>query len=188
MTSRVDSIFYSWQSDLDSRTNRGFIRSALDGAARSAVVEDANREFRVESDTQGVPGAPDVKQTILAKIEGASIFVADVSLINTGSSKRPLTPNPNVMFELGFAVHVIGWNRIILVVNLATGAIEDLPFDIRMHRPLIYTAAPGTSELSAARSELREKLARAIEVIAAVPLPIVSKNPGSLHKTEKIVR
>lgn len=41
------------------------------------------------------------------------------------------TPNPNVLVELGYAAHSLGWDRIIVVVNTAHGAIEELPFDFR---------------------------------------------------------
>ena len=48
------------------------------------------------------------------------------------------TPNPNVLLELGFAASVIGWDNIICVYNTAFGIVEDLPFDLKFRRPLLY--------------------------------------------------
>ena len=60
------TIFYSWQSDLDTRINRNFIEKALKKAARKAskelAVENANRnddiDLQVDKDTKGLPGTP----------------------------------------------------------------------------------------------------------------------------------
>src|SRR6185436_19858506 len=99
-------VFYSWQSDLPNRTNRGLIEGALKKACRelSAEFEEA---IRVDSGIEGESGSPDIAATILSKIDAATVVVADVSIIGiaqvTGSdpqSSRPL-PNGNVMFELG---------------------------------------------------------------------------------------
>src|SRR5438874_12383969 len=102
-------VFYSWQSDLPNRTNRGFIANALQEAARDVSKDDdVLIEVRVDSDTAGVSGAPDIAQTIFEKIEASDVFVADVSIINpTVDGKR--TPNPNVLIELGFAIAKLGW-------------------------------------------------------------------------------
>lgn len=169
-------VFYSWQSDLANATNRGLIRAALEQAVGVDAIADADRELEIDTDTAGVPGAPDVKQVILEKIERAAMFVADVSLINTGRRSRPLTPNPNVMLELGYAIRALGWERIILVFNLATGKVEQLPFDIRSHRPVVYLAKPEDSERAPARKLLAKKLAASISEINAM-----SSSAGATH-------
>lgn len=68
-------IFYSWQSDRDPKTTRHFIREALDVAAkrlaREMEVEDV---VRVDQDTQGVPGHPEIFRTICGKIDTCAIF------------------------------------------------------------------------------------------------------------------
>ena len=57
----MKTIFYSWMSDHPNSTNRGFIKSALEKAAKAlsdaGTVEEAPR---IDHDTQGVPGAPDI--------------------------------------------------------------------------------------------------------------------------------
>ncbi len=68
-------IFYSWQGTLLNATNRGFIAKALEGAC-TVVGQDLSVDERpeVDRDTQGVPGAPDIADTIFAKIDSASCW------------------------------------------------------------------------------------------------------------------
>lgn len=51
------------------------------------------------------------------------------------------TPNANVLIELGYAIATVGWNRIILVFNEASGDVTDLPFDINQQRVARYNSA-----------------------------------------------
>jgi len=104
----ASTIFYSWQSDLPNATNRGFIQKALERAARS-IRDDTSIHVEpvVDRDTTGVPGSPDIATTILQKIDNCDVFVCDVSIINSGHDQRP-TPNPNVLFELGYALKQLG--------------------------------------------------------------------------------
>ena len=96
-------IFYSWQSDLPNRTNRRLIGDALEKAAKNLGADEAlDVEPVIDRDTLGAAGAPDIKETILEKINQCDIFVADVSILNPRARKP--APNPNVLFELGYAV------------------------------------------------------------------------------------
>src|SRR4051812_20569280 len=105
-------IFYSWQSDLPSSTNRSFILEALEGAAKDVKKdEEITIEPVIDRDTAGVAGAPDIGVTILAKIDAAVAFVCDVSLVTADAAGRP-SPNPNVLVELGYAVRALGQGRI----------------------------------------------------------------------------
>src|SRR4051812_2236979 len=125
------TIFYSWQSDLPNNTNRTFIEDALGKAVKAIRNDDSIKvEVAIDMDTQAVPGAPDVANTILDKIVRADIVVCDVSIVNPnthysegaqpkeGAAPR-LMPNPNVMLELGYALAVKGGLRVILVQNTA---------------------------------------------------------------------
>lgn len=137
------TIFYSWQSDLPNSTNRGFIEDCL-GRAIKEVKADEELELDpcLDRDTAGVPGSPDIANTIFEKIRRADIFVGDVSFINgEGAGRR--TPNPNVLVELGYAAGCLGWDRIVCVFNRATGEINDLPFDIRQRRVRGYELRDG---------------------------------------------
>ena len=132
------TVFYSWQFDLPNSTNRGFIEDCLERAIKELKAEGQLRvEPCLDRDTLNVPGSPDISATIFDKIESAALFVCDASIINKGTAGR-LTPNPNVLIELGYAVKTLGWNRVICVFNTVTGKIEDLPFDLRHRRVRAY--------------------------------------------------
>lgn len=155
-------VFYSWQSDLPNATNRGFVQRALERAAEEIASDDeVEVEPVVDRDTQGVPGAPDIASTILAKISGADVFVADVSLIGQVAEGR-FVPNPNVLIELGYALRGLGHERVILVFNEEYGDVRNLPFDLRMRRVLTYRAASGEEDRSEARAGLVSALNTAL--------------------------
>lgn len=141
-------VFYSWQSDLPNSTNRGFIQEVLETAAASIAADETIAvQPVIDRDTKGVAGTPDIAATIFAKITAADIFVADVSIIGV-VGERP-TPNPNVMMELGYAVKALGWERVLLVFNEVSGAIGDLPFDLRGRRLAHYRLAQGATKAEA---------------------------------------
>jgi hypothetical protein len=170
-------VFYSWQSDLPNSCNRGFIQEALENAAGAiAADETVAVEPVVDRDTQGVPGAPDISTTIFAKITAADIFVADVSIVARDTSR--VTPNPNVLIELGYALKALGHERVILVFNREYGKIEELPFDLRTRRVLAYDM-PATGTPKAAERKILEKqfdgairAALQHQLSNAVPVPI----------------
>jgi hypothetical protein len=159
------NIFYSWQSDLPNKTNRGFIEDALQRAVKAIRKDDSLQvEPVIDRDTSGIPGSPNIAKTILEKIEQADIFVADVSIINYGAEGRP-TPNPNVLYELGYARKCLGENSIILVQNTAYGGPEQLPFDLKMNRVVHYLLAENTEDKSNPRSTLANALKREIRLM-----------------------
>lgn len=154
------SVFYSWQSDLPNRINRNFIGDALEKATKQIKRDD---EYLVEPvidrDTLGKAGAPNIAETILNKIEQAQVFVCDISIINSQfESKIRQTPNPNVLFELGYAYKILGEERIILVMNTTFGGPEKLPFDLKMNRVITYNLLDSNEE------SLREKIKRFLSV------------------------
>ena len=86
-------IFYSWQSDLPNSLNRGFIQDALERVARAIRQDDSiTVEPVIDRDTAGVPGSPDIGNTIFGKIDGSQVFACDVSIINVDDKAKP-TPN-----------------------------------------------------------------------------------------------
>jgi hypothetical protein len=160
-------LFYAWQDDLPKKFNRYAIKKALQVAAAELEAELSNREsepFKIEVDeaTRGVPGSPNIPKEILKKIRKADMFVADVSSINSQQiDERKKTPNPNVVFELGYAVAVLGWKRIILLVNEVHGSLSALPFDFDRHRAFSFQLAENRGSEQHLRGTLRE----AIELI-----------------------
>lgn len=158
-------IFYSWQSDLPNKTNRGFIGDALDKAIKSLRKDDSIKvEPAIDRDTQNVAGSPDIVKTIFEKIDEAQIFVCDVSIINKYANSR-LTPNPNVLIELGYAMRTLGEGNFIMVMNTAFGSPEQLPFDLRMRRVITYNMPVDNQDKSRERNKLAKSLERAIRSI-----------------------
>lgn len=137
------TIFYSWQSDL--KGNRNFINSCIEKAIKEVKKKHKTNfdlQINLDRDTKNQSGSPNISSTILQKIDECDIFIGDVSLINNSLLnkiiKPRLTPNPNVLIELGYAINLLGWERIICVNNLKYGKTEELPFDIRGHRITPY--------------------------------------------------
>jgi hypothetical protein len=165
------TVFYSWQSDLPNATNRGLILDALERAVKKVSADHSlTVEPVVDRDTQDVLGAPDIADTILEKIEKATAFVADVSIINPGTG-RP-APNPNVLIELGYALalRTLGKSRIVLIMNTANAPVESLPFDLRSKRVLTYHLPSGAENKPEQRKKLQEGLEAALRsIIGATP-------------------
>lgn len=134
-----NTVFYSWQSDLPNNSNRGFIETCIVKAIKELdTLGPFLIELNIDRDTKNEPGTPDITENIFKKIERAKIFIADISIINATYSGRK-TPNPNVLIELGFAARALGWEKVICLYNTDFGTVEDLPFDLRQRRPILYS-------------------------------------------------
>ena len=145
MITNTFNTFFAWQS-VNTRECRNLIeeclKKALQNLALPQVVADLDR------DIQGCSGTPDIVDTILKKIQSASTFIADVSLV--GADRRgSKAPNPNVMFELGYAVENKGWSKILLVANEDFGPWSDAPFDLggSRRRPITYHLSQGGDKI-----------------------------------------
>ncbi|QIP91231.1 TIR domain-containing protein [Serratia fonticola] len=135
------TIFFSWQSQLDKNKNTNFIRNALRKSIKSIEKNRDNIKITLDEATRGETGSPNITTTIQQKIPLCNIFIADVTIISKNDKEEYLAPNPNVMFELGFAVAEIGWERIICLVNsYYNHTIKDLPFDINGQRISPYNS------------------------------------------------
>lgn len=153
-------IFYSWQSDLPRGTNRTFIETCLGKAIKELNVTKPQLDPCLDRDTTNRSGSPDIAATILDKIDNCQVFVCDLSIVHVG---QRAFPNPNVLFELGYAVKRLGWDRIICIVNEHFGKVESLPFDIRQRRVKCYTLSPDTADRSEITKALTRELGREIE-------------------------
>jgi len=183
MAPRPFVVFYSWQSDTAPAANRSLIKDALEGAAKDLGKDtEIDIEPRVEHDTAGVPGSPDIGTTIFRKIREADAIVADVTLGLT-VDPRGHVPNPNVLFELGYALGTLGEDRIVQVANTAFGDLKDLPFDIRNRRTLTYESHPDATERAEARRKLRVAFVEALRHIAAHKKMPTLAYPASLEMT-----
>ena len=161
-------VFYSWQSDSPEKTNLYAIRQALKVAANKIAAGRSDLEILRDEATRDTSGSPNIALTILKKIEAADVVVADVTTITPREAKRPC-PNPNVGYELGYAVALLGWDRIILLFNKAIGDFPtDLPFDFAQHRASPYRLT--TSDPTSARGTLAAFLETAVSAV-------IDKNP-----------
>jgi hypothetical protein len=140
------TIFYSWQNDLPSKDNRYLIEQSIKYAIKKNKDEVINMDPSLDRDTKGLPGTPAIADSILNKIDSASLFIADISIICDQNSLKPCL-NPNVAIELGFAAKSIGWERIILIMNTYYGETNTLPFDLKHRRwPICYNLSPTASK------------------------------------------
>ena len=167
----MTTIFFSWQSDLPNKTNRNLIEDSIKLALKK-MNQDSPYSLitEIDRDTKGVLGSPDIVDSILTKIDKCGLFIADISIINSSlNGKR--TPNPNVLFELGYAVKCLGWDRVICVFNSDFGDVSELPFDLRNRRILTYE----TSNIS----ETSKKLADIFK-------QIIDKNYYTLEQVQEV--
>lgn len=167
----MTTIFFSWQSDLPNKTNRNLIENSIKLALKKMNQDSPYFLItEIDRDTKGVLGSPDIVDSILTKIDKCGLFIADISIINSSlNGKR--TPNPNVLFELGYAVKCLGWDRVICVFNSDFGDVSELPFDLRNRRILTYE----TSNIS----ETRKKLADIFK-------QIIDKNYYTLEQVQEV--
>jgi hypothetical protein len=190
------TVFYAWQSDSVSRTNRNFIEKAIKTALKNIKkAGSVQASPRLDKDTQGVPGMPDIANTILDKIRSADVFVADISFVGTvpggDGGVGDITPNPNVMIELGYALNVLGWERILCVLNTDSGPPERLPFDLRNRKwPILYALPAGAD--STTRSAQKERLVKGLqsaitEVAKMPPRKKEGKIEDRIEALEKVV-
>lgn len=187
-------VFFAWQTDSPERTNRRAIRSALRTAFSKLEQEfsETGLELVLEEATKGIPGSPNIPQTILWKIEQSSIFICDLTTIAAKAASHVAVPNPNVIYELGYAVAHLGWPCIIMLFNKALGTFpDDLPFDVDRHRASPYLI---NDDSEANKASIRAPLESLL--IDALKLIIVEnpKKPGEtkvpstaeLHRTRDI--
>lgn len=152
-------VFWSWQNDFSPKCCRHFIRDALEMAVNNVGeelgLEDSERPA-LDHDTKNTPGMAEITKTILKKISQSAVFVADLTPIGKSPEGKAL-PNPNVLIELGWALKVLGDERIIAILNTAEGwKPDDLPFDIRHRRALTYELSEETTKDE--RKKTKERL------------------------------
>lgn len=156
------TIFYSWQSDLDAKCNRYFIRDCLKDALKNLSKEpEYGESVRLDSDTSGVPGTPDIASTIFEKIDSSLVFIADISYCATSEDGGKKFPNSNVMIELGYALAKNSDTGVLNIMNTAYGKPDDLPFDLKHKRwPIQYKLTEEIYSDSAKKKIVKDKLTK----------------------------
>ncbi|CAN7644900.1 hypothetical protein [Pseudomonas sp. LjRoot263] len=191
------TVFYSWQSDLDGKYNRFFIRDCLKDALEQLSEEpEYGESVRLDSDTSGVPGTPDIAFTIFKKIDSSLVFIADISFCATSADGQKKFPNSNVMIELGYALARNSDAGVLNIMNTAYGKPDDLPFDLKHKRwPIQYELNEEIYSDSVRRKDVKAKLTKEfsdyIKIIidtneASGELPIIGATP-SLEYIEKSI-
>lgn len=169
------TIFYSWQSDSTSVLNKVFIGKALLKAIKNLNKQNKGLfECKLDRDTQGRVGSVNIRDEILKKIDRCDIFVADISFAGhpfTAESKK--TPNPNVMYELGYALKVVGEESTVTIFNQRYGKVESLPFDIRQRRHLLYGDGWLFSSKKSVAKRLLAQVTRKLEDILALTVEAI---------------
>ncbi len=163
------TVFWSWQSDKPGKISRHFLKGVLEDALLQAGQDlDLNESDRpsLDHDTKGEAGLVSIPDSILAKIDAADVFVADLTPVAQSPEGR-FVANPNVLIELGYAKKSLGPSQIILIWNAAWGGCnpEDLPFDLRHRRmPFTYSLdeAASSEEIVKAKSSLVSPLKGAL--------------------------
>jgi hypothetical protein len=167
-------VFFSWQSDTDDSSNRRLLKRSLDQVcAKLTVPAVAELSPRVDSGMSGVSGSPEVASVMFQKIDSATVFVGDMTLVGSivradRGSKR--VPNPNVLTEMGYAAARLGWDRVINVMNEHYGRAEDMPFDVRNRRFPITYSLPPNQKSSVIEDELKQSLRVALRTAFAEKL------------------
>jgi Predicted nucleotide-binding protein containing TIR-like domain len=172
-------IFFAWQSDLDKKFNKYALKKCLKAAGAELEemlsLERGNSvEITIDEATRDLPGSPHIPTAILEKIQAADVFVADVSTINSDQlEESKKTPNPNVVFELGYAVAHLGWDRVLLLVNEVHGAVTSLPFDFDRQRATPFKlAANGVGSAAELTKTLKHHIALILKKNPTLPRAI----------------
>jgi hypothetical protein len=169
------TVFYSWQSDRNEKSNRYFIKTCLEMAAKKLKKELGIEEtLRVDHDTKGIPGIPEITKTILDKIDQSTIFVADITIVARTKAGKKI-PNSNVLIELGYALKSRTDERIILIMNESYGNWSSLPFNMAYRRkPVTYklNENPDEEEIKHQQEQLVAELMGAIKLILDKASPI----------------
>ncbi|MFZ5780409.1 MAG: hypothetical protein ACOY4R_09455 [Pseudomonadota bacterium] len=180
-------VFWSWQNDYEPGVCRHFIKQALEQATKTAGeelgLEDAERP-EVDHDTKNTPGWAEIASTIFEKISRSAVFVADATPIGVTSEGKAL-PNPNVMVELGWAASELGPDRIIVVLNEASGYTPDnLPFDMRGRRTMTYNLPANADKKG--KADAQKRLTRDLVEALKTNLGQVAEEQASAQETKGV--
>jgi hypothetical protein len=163
-------VFYSWQSDLPLDINQRAIAISLKSAFIDIEEKLTQIKLKFDEATRDEPGSPEIPKTIFNKISIADIFVCDVTTINKSDAINRKMPNPNVLIELGYAIALLGWERIVMLFNKNYGTFPtDLPFDLDKRRVIQFNIKDKSDK--SGKSDLKQKLGTALETI-------IKKNPS----------
>lgn len=176
-------IFWSWQSDIDGNISRHFIKECLKNAVDQLNEETTfDSRMEIDHDTKDVLGSPSITETIFNKIKNCTVFVGDLTPI-ASTNKNKKVMNPNVAIEIGYALGLLGDNKVITIMNESFGSLDDLPFNLRHKRgPVIYSLTEKASKDNIEQE--RKKLVDTFKIIlknyVTTETKLPSENPINL--------
>lgn len=128
------NIFYSWQSDKED------IRDAISDAIEDAIDRLKKEDYIIankDEATRGESGFVNIEDVVKQKIEHCDVFICDITPLRKLKNGKCL-PNPNVVFELGYASCVLDSHCIIAVAQKGGWKAEKMPFDFNHHSMFAY--------------------------------------------------
>jgi hypothetical protein len=181
MPSKPLRIFYCWQADLPSRVCRFFVRDALN-RAKKELKQVIGREVEIDYATRDTAGTIDIPSTILRKIDECDAFVCDLSLVERRGPRKGM-PNTNVLIEFGYAIHSVGYERIVVLANHSFGSFDEFPFDLGFRATVSYKLhrSATKSTLKARRDNIAALLTKELRPILA------SRKPPTPDPIAKII-
>jgi hypothetical protein len=172
-------VFFSWQSDTPARIGKDFLTDVLKDTVEQlrlqASVEDARRTGRTaqSAEEEGREGSPGELRDLFNSIAESATLVADVTPL--GESLKSVDKaqasavrkfiDPDVAFEAGYATHLLGDRKVLLLFNAHYGWHDDLPVNLRNRGGAIpFTLVPNASrpEIDAEHKRLVVKLTHAL--------------------------
>jgi len=179
-------VFYSWQTTTTTKYNKNFILSCIKKAVRKIRKKPVFSEvdFEIIEGVTGESGSPSVATKITdERIPGCDIFIADLSVVNQISKaniwvqkyifKNEFKPfqNNNVMNEHGVALHALGVEKIIGVLNSEYGSPKEnpdnIPFDLTHLRfPIEYKYSAKSKNSDKIGDQLVNDLCSALKTTA----------------------
>jgi hypothetical protein len=188
-------VFYAWQNDRPRDTTRDFIqKAAYATVARAGSTMRVEDSPRLDHDTENESGTPPIAETILRKIKHSAIMLADMTFcseIREGgpeSKVKKKYPNPNVMLELGYGAAIMGWSRVILVMNTKYGSPQWLPFDLKNHRfPITYELGPNSTKGAEVMAGLVDGLEMAVRSCLVAEYELVNATLSRLSTHSRLL-
>lgn len=123
-------IFLAWQSQETDIAH--FIKKQLT-KSKEYLLQTKQLDLEIIfAPTQDESGSPDIIEKIWSQISDSDVFIGDISHIASLKNGSQVS-NPNVMYEAGIAMALLGEARTILLVSKESN-IDKLAFDINHKR------------------------------------------------------
>ncbi len=175
-------VFFAYQSDINEIYGKRFIIEAFDIVISKFEKEGVNIEL--DFGMRKSPGNTILIDEMLRKSRESDLVIVDMTFTSSkiwadakrfnfwGKEIRLLeknidkkSPNPNVLLETGYAWSQKGFDRTVLLMNIAYGTAEELPVDLKGFRwaiPYLLNEV-NYSEKTQIKSELAKDLYNSIK-------------------------